>query len=190
MIAGRIGLRSLLPPATQSASNSFRSGIRSACIDTVSAADPSDVLFRNVTVFEGKLDKLTGATPALVVGNKIEKIADDIAGRRKQLEMLNGRDLSIRLAIMHRVKIATAIVSRQSNSIAVEKRIGSELCEVGFRSTAGAIGQQILSNTSADTTESRNSNFRAGIGRTRQSSIRPCSSTHQRPRPKRRTGDC
>lgn len=44
-------------------------------------------------MFEGKSDKLTGATPALVVGNKIEKIADDIAGRRKQLEMSNGTDL-------------------------------------------------------------------------------------------------
>jgi hypothetical protein len=30
VIAGRIGLRRLLPPATQPASNSFRSGIRSA----------------------------------------------------------------------------------------------------------------------------------------------------------------
>jgi hypothetical protein len=96
VIAGRIGLRRLLPPATQPASNSFRSGIRSACIDTAAvaaAADSPDVLFRNVTVFEGKSDKLTGAMSALVVGNKIEKIADDIAGRRKQLDMWNGTDL-------------------------------------------------------------------------------------------------
>ncbi len=53
MIAGRIGLRRLLPPATQRASNSFRSGICSACIDTTSAADPSDGLLRHVKSQKG-----------------------------------------------------------------------------------------------------------------------------------------
>jgi imidazolonepropionase-like amidohydrolase len=43
----------------------------------VSAADPA-VLFKNVKVFDGKSDKLTGPTAVLVVGNKIEKIAADI----------------------------------------------------------------------------------------------------------------
>src|SRR5262245_38514841 len=43
------------------------------------AAPPSAVYFKNVKVFDGKSDRLTGPTSVLVVGNKIEKIGRDIS---------------------------------------------------------------------------------------------------------------
>src|SRR4030095_13523586 len=46
-------------------------------------AQPSVTLFKNVKVFDGKSDKLTASTSVLVVGNKIEKISDDIAAPEK-----------------------------------------------------------------------------------------------------------
>jgi len=46
-------------------------------------AQPSVTLFKNVKVFDGKSDKLTASTSVLVVGNKIEKISDDIATPEK-----------------------------------------------------------------------------------------------------------
>jgi imidazolonepropionase-like amidohydrolase len=46
-------------------------------------AQPSVTLFKNVKVFDGKSDKLTASTSVLVVGNKIEKIGDDIAAPEK-----------------------------------------------------------------------------------------------------------
>src|SRR5215831_4860392 len=45
----------------------------------IDAKQPSATLFKNVKVFHGKSDKLTASTSVLVVGNKIEKIAGDIA---------------------------------------------------------------------------------------------------------------
>lgn len=49
----------------------------------VEAKQPNAVLFKNVKVFDGKSDKLTANTSVLVVGNKIEKIGDDIAAPKK-----------------------------------------------------------------------------------------------------------
>jgi imidazolonepropionase-like amidohydrolase len=46
-------------------------------------AQPSVILFKNVKVFDGKSDKLTASTSVLVVGDKIEKISDDIAAPEK-----------------------------------------------------------------------------------------------------------
>jgi imidazolonepropionase-like amidohydrolase len=46
-------------------------------------AQPNVTLFKNVKVFDGKSDKLTASTSVLVVGNKIEKIGDDIAAPEK-----------------------------------------------------------------------------------------------------------
>ena len=49
----------------------------------VPVARPTATLFKNVKVFDGKSDKLTASTSVLVVGNKIEKIGDDIAAPEK-----------------------------------------------------------------------------------------------------------
>src|SRR5262252_5505839 len=49
----------------------------------IDAKQPSATLFKNVKVFDGKSDKLTASTSVLVVGNKIEKIGDDIAAPEK-----------------------------------------------------------------------------------------------------------
>ncbi len=46
---------------------------------TIDATQPSATLFKNVKVFDGKSETLTGSTSVLVVGNKIEKIGGDIA---------------------------------------------------------------------------------------------------------------
>lgn len=46
------------------------------------AAEPG-VLFKNVMVFDGKSDKLTGPTSVLVVGNKIEKIGPAVTAPDK-----------------------------------------------------------------------------------------------------------
>jgi imidazolonepropionase-like amidohydrolase len=43
------------------------------------AGQPTAVVFRNVRVFDGKADKLTGSTSVLVVGNRIDKIGGDLA---------------------------------------------------------------------------------------------------------------
>lgn len=40
---------------------------------------PSAILFKNVKVFDGKSDTLSASTLVLIVGNKIEKIAVEIA---------------------------------------------------------------------------------------------------------------
>lgn len=40
------------------------------------AAQPNATLFKNVRVFDGRADRLTGLTSVLVVGNRIEKIGD------------------------------------------------------------------------------------------------------------------
>jgi imidazolonepropionase-like amidohydrolase len=49
----------------------------------VDAKEPNAILFKNVKVFDGKSDKLTASTSVLVVGNKIEKIGDDIKAPEK-----------------------------------------------------------------------------------------------------------
>jgi imidazolonepropionase-like amidohydrolase len=42
------------------------------------AGQPTAVVFKNVKVFDGKSDKLTGSTSVLVVGNRIGKIGGDL----------------------------------------------------------------------------------------------------------------
>jgi imidazolonepropionase-like amidohydrolase len=49
----------------------------------IDAKQPTATLFKNVKVFDGKLDKLTASTSVLVVGNEIKKIGDDIAAPEK-----------------------------------------------------------------------------------------------------------
>jgi imidazolonepropionase-like amidohydrolase len=49
----------------------------------VDAKRPNAILFKNVKVFDGKSDKVTGQTSVLVVGNKIDKIGGDIAAPEK-----------------------------------------------------------------------------------------------------------
>lgn len=49
----------------------------------IDAKQPSAILFKNVKVFNGKSDKLSASTSVLVVGNKIEKIGEDIAPPEK-----------------------------------------------------------------------------------------------------------
>jgi imidazolonepropionase-like amidohydrolase len=43
------------------------------------AGQPTAVVFKNVKVFDGKSDKLTGSTTVLVVGNHIDKIGGDLS---------------------------------------------------------------------------------------------------------------
>jgi len=46
---------------------------------TPTANAPTPLLFKNVRVFDGRSDKLTPATSVLVVGNRIEAMAPDLA---------------------------------------------------------------------------------------------------------------
>lgn len=53
------------------------------------AGQPTAVLFKNVKMFDGKSDKLTGSTTVLVVGNRIEKIGG-AASVPAQATVING----------------------------------------------------------------------------------------------------
>jgi len=49
----------------------------------VDVKQPNAILFKNVKVFDGKSDKVSGQTSVLVVGNKIDKIGVDISASEK-----------------------------------------------------------------------------------------------------------
>ena len=66
------------------------------------AKAPSKILFKNASVFDGKSDKLTRNTSVLVVGNKIEKIGENItAPERATIVDAGGRTLMPGLIDVH-----------------------------------------------------------------------------------------
>ncbi|MGV3606037.1 MAG: amidohydrolase family protein [Planctomycetaceae bacterium] len=61
---------------------------------TARPAELIAILFKNVKVFDGKSESLSAATSVLVIGNKIEKIGNDIAAPEKATTIEgNGRTL-------------------------------------------------------------------------------------------------